>query len=640
MLSFYFQLFSASVEFISFRFSFRFLFLFYFHLDWTPGPKPTNAQIENCNSPSSDDEVFQECENTFDGTQNAKIVSESGYRTANYSNDTLDATINFTANIANSTTTSAAANLTDRFAILSQKSSGFSSHLEATRNLSENGQTIDSLPTEYSVGTLDRTIPSNIDSIESSGISVGNLPSIPLDSANGTLTIESDAETSNLDIVAEEASIEHPFRAPDVLHGTVMVDQPSETVEIEKSGTDMMAQPEQSFQNIENLESNATFENGNDSGDINPNYFAEETHPVSQHEASADPDLQESAVNELDSTQTISNETQNVAEALDIVGQSTPVIAEAATVTETVEVAQPTEPEVESSIGDTTVNIESEVNEPMDVSMGMNGTFSEPPEPMDVSMAMEPTTQIPDHAPPTSFLSETQLLASPVGTNNGPRSTQSDETALLSETQLLASSAPAVNIDQSAQLNEPLPSAVNEPVQSPVNDNTFEPNATIVLNTNTAKIADETRILADATFCAPQMPEETTLRPSANLNETILVDSKLPNPNTTFFAQPSLDVVDETFIQTTNCPANEATFQVACQPKRISFNMDATVSSPSTDQTIDLTETSPLVSNVDEVFKMPSAPIGSFGGAKLATQSTFDISDDEFQSGGSKLNFR
>lgn len=98
-----------------------------------------------------------------------------------------------------------------------------------------------------------------------------------------------------------------------------------------------------------------------------------------------------------------------------------------------------------------------------------------------------------------------------------------------------------------------------------------------------------------------------------------------------------IDVTDETLHQTTTA-ANETTFQV----KHINFHIDANVSEPSTDHDgiLDLAETSPLVSNDDDVFKVPTAPIStstSFSEAKLSWQKSFDISDNGFQSGGSKF---
>lgn len=637
-------------------------------------PKSTNAQIENCNSPSSDDEVFQECENTFDGTPNAKIVAESGYRTANYSNDTFDATINFPAHIANSTTTSAAANLSDRFAILSQKSSGFSSLLDVTRNVSENGQTIESMPeTDNSVGTLDRTIQSNIDSVESSGTSMNSLdavrqedadlPSSTLDSANATLKIESDDDRSANDVIlVENVDEERGFMCvPDVLHGTATVSEPPNEIEAHDE-----AQPEHVslVQSVENVAGIATISLEINSEEVSP-FPAIDQHSYDSHIEAAEPPIgpetpeqseaskapetaaneshqindasESSTVDDHNSTETGLNETQNAIEAT-VLG-SLPAALRTET-EEPKELAEVAKPAGIFSANATNVQIESDANEPMDVSMGINDTFSEP---MDVSMAVEPSAQVFEEAtqlsPSSSLLNETHLLSSPatIAQQTPDEATQSPPSTLLDETHLFA--GPAII----TPLNEAFSLTANETVSMPANENSFEPNATIILNANIEKITEEARVLSDATFCAPARAEQK-VRPSANLNETILVESKLPNPSTTFFAQRSIDVVDETLNHTTS-PANEATFQVEPQFKRISFGIDANAASPASvdDLPIDLTETSPSVNNDDDdVFKVPCAPMSSsgFGEQKLSSQKTFDISDDEFQSGGSKSYFR
>lgn len=90
-LIFYHFLFLLLFSFVSFRF-----------LLGNTNQLTVNDQL---NSPSSDDEVFQECENTFDlieNIPNTNIVAESGNRTVNL-DSTLDATIQFPSNIANST---------------------------------------------------------------------------------------------------------------------------------------------------------------------------------------------------------------------------------------------------------------------------------------------------------------------------------------------------------------------------------------------------------------------------------------------------------------------------------------------------------------------------------------------------------
>lgn len=75
----------------------------------TPRKLPPPPQNDVCNSPSpsSDDELFEECENSFDApitsTQATTIVAENGDRSNNYSANLLDTTINFPSNIANST---------------------------------------------------------------------------------------------------------------------------------------------------------------------------------------------------------------------------------------------------------------------------------------------------------------------------------------------------------------------------------------------------------------------------------------------------------------------------------------------------------------------------------------------------------
>lgn len=603
-------------------------------------------------------------------------MAESGYRTANYSNDTFDATINFPAHIANSTTTSAAANLSDRFAILSQKSSGFSSLLDVTRNVSENGQTIESMPeTDNSVGTLDRTIRSNIDSVESSGTSMNSLdvvrqedadlPSSTQDSANATLTIESNDDRSANDVsLVENVDEQRGFMcAPDVLHGTATVTEPTMEIETHDEVADILAQSEHVslVQSVENVAGNATISLEINSDEV-ISFPAIDRHSYDSHvEAEAAPEESEtpeqpeaskvaettaneshqinpasenSTVDDHISSETVLNETQNAIEATVLDSPPDALRTEPEEPTEIAQVAKPAEI---FSANTTNVHIESDANEPMDVSMGINDTFSEP---MDVSMAVEPSAQVFEEATQLSLLNETHLLSRPatIAQQTPDEATQSPPSStLLDETHLFAGSATVTPLDDA------IPLTPNETVSMPANENTFEPNATIILNANIEKMTEEARVLTDVTFCAPARAEQT-VRPSANLNETILVESKLPNPNATFFARRSIDVVDETLNHTTS-PANEATFQVEPQFKRISFGIDANAASPASvdDLPIDLTETSPSVNNDDDdVFKVPCAPMSStgFGEQKLPSQKAFDISDDEFQSGGSKFYFR
>lgn len=598
--------------------------------------------------------MFEECENSFGGTPNAKIVSESGYRTANYSNDTFDATINFPANIANSTVTSTAVNLTDRFRFMPKN---FNGSLDATKEVSEIEQVGESLPAESSVDTLDRTIQiSNVDSIENSHASVNTLdvirpaeaeqPSNSAEKANATLTIESvdDIPANDVD-VAVIGSVEQngSVGVPDVLHGTANMTAPLNVTEIHDEVADILAQSKQIIENVERIEAIVMSPKEIKSDEIGVSDSVEQLPVDPQHEAPTDDlpatnfDSQDSVANDPQSMQTIIDKMQSLIEATDNDSPAAVVTEKAEVVEEVHEVieneagaANEELPEAEKVEGATktvqtadansTIHIANEMNE---VPMDIDETFTETDtaDPMDISMA---PMQVDDEQlpPSTALLDETQLLASPEVAKIGRQSTLSDE-----------SNSSAANTIATIRTNGTIT------VKS--NDKLFEPNGTIVLDAHVEKTAGEIRLCGDETFCAPGNGEEPQ-HPRANLDETILIASKLPNPNTTFFAQPSLDAVDETLNPATNA-VNEATFHIKSEPKRTSFELDASVAGllANNDQTVNLLNTSPLVGNGDVVFKVPTAPISSSnnGEAKLPSHKTFDVSDDEFQTGGSKFDF-
>lgn len=601
------------------------------------GPPSANAHIENCNSPSSDDEVFEECENSFGGTPNTKIVSESGYRTANYSNDTFDATINFPANIANSTVTSAAVNLSDRFRFLPKH---FNSSLDATKEVSEIGQNVESLPAESSVGTLDRTIQiSNVDSIESSHASINNLdvvrqeeaeqPSNTTEKANATLKIESDDDIP-ADDVAERDTVEQNVGVPDVLHGTTNMTDPLNVTEIHNEVADIIAQSKQIIESVEEIEAIVTSPKETKSDEIGALDLVGQLSEDPQLEAPKDDspainsDSQNSVENDLHSTQTVMNEMESLIEATNkdspaaVVAENVEEVEEVHEVAKTVGVdaaeelaeAEKVDEATETvQTADSAVHIENESNEvPMDV----DKTFTETDtaDQMDISMA---TVQLSDEQPPssTALFNEAQMLA-----EIGRQSTQTDES-------------------ESSAANKTTTIPITSTISVKSNGKLFEPNGTIVLDEHVEKIVEEIRLCGDETFCAPGKIEEPRSY-SANLDETILIASKLPNPNTTFFAQPSLDAVDEVLNPATNA-VNEETFHIK------SSQTDTNVAGPlvNNDQTINLMNTPPSVGNDFDAFKVPTAPISfsGFGEAKLPSSKTFDISDDEFQTGGSKFDF-
>lgn len=721
-ISFDLQLFSTVLFFVDFRFvflSFYFIFFFCFvsfSFGWDSGPKVTSAQNEICNSPSSDDEVFQECETTFDGTPNTKIVAESGFRAANYSNNTLDSTINFPANIANSTTASAAANLIDRF---TRKSDTLNSQLDATWNMPGMEHACDLLPTNSSDGTLNWTIQT--DSVESSGMAciaevdvqqngIDSLVGVVSD-ANATITLGSNADDTSVDSGMEKTNgdCDALLSTPDVLHGTSKANEPPNSADILDVGADIPLPSEVKADSVENTKANGTFSHQSHAEEVSSSNSVE--HTLSEVPNAAPEELS-IRVNDdrndstpadppIDVPELVLDETQNLVEAtvLEVlVAAEAPDNEEmskdpAQALSETVEhladaekstkVADPEEP---ASSANEAVHVENDEIEPMEVSMGCNETFSEP---MDVSMAAEPSARI---------LDETPLLSNP---EDGLASAKLNETVSMTN-------------------NETVMLLSGQADFSKAHENTFEPNATIILNASAKTITDVADVPGDTTFCAPPKSDEA----SVNLNETVLVDSKLPNPNTTFFSQPSLDIAENILNQTTG-PTNEATFHINSENsrlpmanstfvaqgsldlidellnqtttiagdvtlqanaekmrmpnpsstfcaqrsldvidetatngkrsatgrtkpegKRISFNLSEDIlTPPAADKSLNLIETSPHTDE-DGVFKVPSAPINSSSGVrndaklpKMPSQSSFDLSDDDFQSGGSKFLF-
>lgn len=655
---------------------FRF-FCYYFIILDTGLPKPSNA--DGNNSVSSDDELFQECENGFDLDATAVMPNVTRAHSSNIDHNVFDKTINFSSITANSTAGLAS---TSDFSLPSEKSDILFHSVIADQTI--NGESISSthgnstvssnvvesvleVPSVESFAKSSEEVirlveqPANINIVvdehieiatekadvdqtaeapsqEESSVSEG----VQTNMANNMVPVSETPDISNIEhftglqeqneVQKEESqSVEKPIKTDAVTENaestTENLDQLVEELSTSEQTTLSENEPVKLDETIDNSPAGKEIgstteidivrknpvENLNSTIEITPEPTKNEIQDVQTSMNNSEPvdavqneiplnvttDLAKEAV-ETDQPKTEVTPIQlNVTGTITIEDNSTDAVQEVefsvdnanqtfeameVDMNETVDIQQPSVV-AENQVGTTNEIVETPFNQTVEMTdLDQADEMAQPP--LNITVDVSTVLSEPKPISNESLIVHSQQPKVKSYDNNGMNTTQ----VLSEDPNTTVSLNQTIDIP-SAKLNVTPPSQPNE-----VNETFVKMGSPTIFN-QTHNISKD--------FLSSTRHFEASNKnvlPKVNLNETVVVDNKLPSVNTSFIVSPKAaepvpqpNQVNETFVAAPK--QNENTFKLPAKPTKTTNPFDT----------------------------------------KIQTQNQFDVSDDEFQSPGRKF---